>query len=103
MNETLRKMGLIGIGALSITEEKVRQAVNELVERGEMNREEGKSLVNELLTEKNRQMRELGDKISEEMQNVINRSKIASKDDVARLEDKIAELEKAVKELASQT
>ncbi len=102
MNETLRKMGLIGIGALSITEEKVRQAVNELVERGEMNREEGKSLVNELLTEKNRQMRELGDKISEEMQNVINRSKIASKDDVARLEDKIAELEKAVKELAEK-
>ncbi len=103
MNETLRKMGLIGIGALSITEEKVRQAVNELVERGEMNREEGKSLVNELLTEKNRQMRELGDKISEEMQNAISRSKIASKDDVVRLEDKIAELEKAVKELASQT
>ncbi len=102
MNETLRKMGLIGIGALSITEEKVRQTVNELVERGEMNREEGKSLVNELLTEKNRQMRELGDKISEEMQNVINRSKIASKDDVARLEDKIAELEKAVKELAEK-
>ena len=102
MNETLRKMGLIGIGALSITEEKVRQVVNELVERGEMNREEGKSLVNELLTEKNRQMRELGDKISEEMQNVINRSKIASKDDVARLEDKIVELEKAVKELAEK-
>ena len=102
MNETLRKMGLIGIGALSVTEEKVRQTVNELVERGEMNREEGKSLVNELLTEKNRQMRELGDKISEEMQNVINRSKIASKDDVARLEDKIAELEKAVKELAEK-
>jgi len=102
MNETLRKMGLIGIGALSVTEEKVRQTVNELVERGEMNREEGKSLVNELLIEKNRQMRELGDKISEEMQNVINRSKIASKDDVARLEDKIAELEKAVKELAEK-
>ncbi|MEA1944568.1 MAG: hypothetical protein U9N07_04435 [Euryarchaeota archaeon] len=99
MNETLRKMGLLGIGVLSITEEKIRQTVNELVERGEMNREEGKSLVNELLAEKNRQMRELGDKISKDVQNAISRSNIASKDDVARLEDKITELEKAVKEL----
>ena len=102
MGESLRKLGLLGIGALAITEEKIRQTIDELVEKGEMNRDEGKSLVHELLTEKTRQMQELGDKISEDVQNAIGRSKIASKDDIARLEEKIVELEKAVKELAGK-
>jgi polyhydroxyalkanoate synthesis regulator phasin len=68
MSETLRKLGLIGIGVLAITEEKIRQTVDELIEKGEMNREEGKSLVQELLTEKKKQMQELGDRISEDVQ-----------------------------------
>ncbi len=100
MSETLRKLGLIGIGVLAITEEKIRQTVDELIEKGEMNREEGKSLVQELLTEKKKQMQELGDTISDSVQNSIDRSKITTKDDVARMEDKITELEKTVRELA---
>ncbi len=102
MSETLRKLGLIGIGVLAITEEKIRQTVDELIEKGEMNREEGKSLVQELLTEKKKQMQELGDRISEDVQNTIDRSKLATKDDVARLEEKISGLEKAVKELSEK-
>ncbi len=78
MSETLRKLGLIGIGVLAITEEKIRQTVDELIEKGEMNREEGKSLVQELLTEKKKQMQELGDRISEDVQNAVDRSKIAT-------------------------
>ncbi|MEA3282611.1 MAG: hypothetical protein U9Q68_08675 [Euryarchaeota archaeon] len=102
MSETLRKLGLIGIGVLAITEEKIRQTVDELIEKGEMNREEGKSLVQELLSEKKKQMQELGDTISNSVQNSIDRSKIATTDDVARMEDKIAELEKTVKELSEK-
>jgi len=102
MSETLRKLGLIGIGVLAITEEKIKQTVDELIEKGEMNREEGKSLVQELLTEKKKQMQELGDRISEDVQNAVDRSKIATKDDVARLEEKIAELENAVRELSEK-
>ncbi|PXF60058.1 MAG: hypothetical protein C4B59_10110 [Candidatus Methanogaster sp.] len=102
MSETLRKLGLLGIGVLAITEEKIRQTVDELIEKGEMNREEGKSLVQELLTEKKKQMQELGDTISNSVQNAIDRSKIATTDDVAHIEDKIAELEKTVKELSEK-
>ncbi|MEA1907774.1 MAG: hypothetical protein U9N43_01900 [Euryarchaeota archaeon] len=102
MSETLRKLGLIGIGVLAITEEKIKQTVDELIEKGEMNREEGKSLVQELLTEKKKQMQELGDRISDDVQNAVDRSKLATKDDVARLEEKIVGLETAVKELSEK-
>ncbi len=102
MIESLRKLGLLGIGAVAITEEKVKQVVNELVEKGEMNKEEGKTLVHELLTEKKKQMQDFEEKISEDVQNAIGKSKIALKDDVSRLEDKITELEKTVQKLVEK-
>ncbi len=102
MIESLRKLGLLGIGAISITEEKIKQVVNELVEKGEMNKEEGKTLVHELLTEKKKQMQDFEEKISEDVQNAVGKSKIALKDDVSRLEDKITELEKTVQKLVEK-
>ena len=102
MIESLKKVGLLGIGVLSITEEKIKQVVNELVEKGEMNKEEGKTLVHELLTEKKKQIQDFDEKISKDVQNALGKSKIALKDDVLRLEDKITELEKTVQKLAEK-
>jgi len=102
MIESLRKLGLLGIGAVAITEEKIREVVNELVEKGEMSAEEGKTLVHELLTEKKKQMQDFEEKISEDVQNAIGKSKIALKDDVSRLEDKITELEKTIQKLVEK-
>jgi len=102
MIESLRKVGLLGIGVLSITEEKIKQVVNELVEKGEMNKEEGKTLVHELLTEKKKQMQDFEEKIAEDVQNAVGKSKIALKDDVSRLEDKITELEATIQKLVEK-
>ena len=102
MIESLKKVGLFGIGVLSITEEKIKQVVNELVEKGEMNKEEGKTLVHELLTEKKKQMQDFDEKISKDVQNALGKSKIALKDDVSRLEDKITELEKTLQKLVEK-
>ena len=102
MIESLKKVGLLGIGVLSITEEKIKQVVNELVEKGEMNKEEGKTLVHELLTEKKKQVQDFDEKISKDVQNALDKSKIALKDDVSRLEDKITELEKTIQKLVEK-
>ena len=102
MIESLRKVGLLGIGVLSITEEKIKQVVNELVEKGEMNKEEGKTLVHELLAEKKKQVQDFDEKISKDVQNALGKSKIALKDDVSRLEDKITELEKTIQKLVEK-
>ncbi len=102
MIESLRKVGLLGIGVLSITEEKIKQVVDELVEKGEVSKEEGKTLVHELMAEKTKQMQEFEGKISGDVQNAIERSKVASKDDLLRLEDKITELEKTITKLVEK-
>ena len=45
MVRTLRTFMLAGLGALDVTDEKVREIVNELVERGEVAQKEARDLV----------------------------------------------------------
>ncbi len=54
------------------------------------------------MTEKTKQMQEFEEKITGDVQNAIDRSKVASKDDLLRLEDKIAELEKTITKLVEK-
>ena len=49
MLDLLRKATLAGIGALTLTEERARKLVDELVEQGRMSREEGEGVIREML------------------------------------------------------
>jgi len=44
MSEMFRKMGLFGIGVVSLTQEKIEEFSQEMIKKGEMNREEGKKI-----------------------------------------------------------
>ncbi|WP_243683944.1 hypothetical protein [Methanosarcina barkeri] len=42
MRESIRKLGLIGAGLWAITEDKIDDLVKELVDKGDISKEEGK-------------------------------------------------------------
>jgi polyhydroxyalkanoate synthesis regulator phasin len=50
MFDTLERLILLQIGAAAVTRERVQDAVNRLVEQGRMEREEGRAMVEEVLT-----------------------------------------------------
>jgi polyhydroxyalkanoate synthesis regulator phasin len=50
MFETLERLILLQIGAASLTRERVQEAVNRLVAQGRMEREEGRTVVNEVMS-----------------------------------------------------
>ena len=97
MKETLKKMGLIGIGLISMTEEKITEFTNELIDKGELNKEEGKNLVKEMIEEKKKQKAELEDKICSKVNEYIEKVNYAKSDDVKELEKRIEELEELAK------
>ena len=97
MKDTLKKMGLIGIGLISMTEEKITEFTNELIDKGELNKEEGKNLVKEMIEEKKKQKAELEDKICSKVNEYIEKVNYAKSDDVKDLEKRIEELEDLVK------
>jgi polyhydroxyalkanoate synthesis regulator phasin len=100
--EMLRKMGLFGIGVISLTQEKLEEFTQEMIKKGDMSREEGKKFVKEVLSEKEKQIKEVEDKINEKVKEAIDKSGIVMKSDMEALERKIDKLEKTIQTMAKK-
>jgi polyhydroxyalkanoate synthesis regulator phasin len=97
MFSTLKKIGLFGIGVTALTQEKIEEFMQEMVKKGEMNREEGKLFVANILLEKDRQIKDIEEKISKKIKDTIDESGVATKKDIKSIEERIESLEKDIK------
>jgi polyhydroxyalkanoate synthesis regulator phasin len=102
MSEMIKKMGLFGIGVISLTQEKIEEFSQEMIKKGEISREEGKKFVREVLSEQEKQMKELEDKINKRVKETIEKSGVVMKSDIASLEKKIENLEKAIQSMGKK-
>lgn len=102
MIEPVRKLGLFGIGVISLTKEKLEEAVKDLEKRGEISADEGKKLVREAWESREKELKELEEKINLRVKESIRKTGILMKEDVEKLEKKIAQLEKSVEKLSKK-
>lgn len=102
MSEMIRKMGLFSVGVISLTQEKAEEFTQEMIKKGEMSREEGKKFVREVLSEKEKQVKDLEDKINEKVENIMKKSGVVMKSDISALEKKIEQLEKTIQSLSKK-
>jgi polyhydroxyalkanoate synthesis regulator phasin len=102
MSEMFRKMGLFGIGVISLTQEKAEEFTQEMIKKGEMNREEGKKFVRDVLSEKDRQVKDIENKINQKVRESLEKSGVAMKSDLEVLEKKIENLEKTVNKMTKE-
>ncbi|MGT2802046.1 phasin family protein [Streptococcus henryi] len=86
--DELKKVLLAGIGLTSMTIDKADDFVKELVEKGRLTIDEGKELQQELKRKSEGEAQAILNKVNEKTQNV----QYATKDDMARLEDKLDKL-----------
>lgn len=94
MSDILRKMGLFGVGLISLTKDKVEELSQEMVKKGEISQEEGKKFVQEVLSEKEQQLKHLEKQVNDKVNDFINKSGVVTRKDIQALEKKIDELEK---------
>jgi poly(hydroxyalkanoate) granule-associated protein len=99
MMEMVRRLFLATIGAAVIAQEEIEMLVNRLVERGEIAEKDGKKLINEMMAKRKSQTKDVGDEISKNIEDVLNRMSIPSKSDVDALSQKITGLSKKIDEL----
>ncbi len=102
MPEILRKMGLFGIGVISLTQEKIEEFSQEMVKKGEISREEGKKFVTEILSEREKQMKDIENKINDRVKESLEKSGVVMRKDITSLEKKIEKLEKSIQALANK-
>ncbi len=102
MSDMLKKMGLFGIGVLSLTQEKIEEFTQEMVKKGEMSKDEGKKFVKDVLSEKENQLKDMEEKINERVREHIKKSGVVMKSDIETLERKIEKLEKTVQSMSKK-
>lgn len=102
MFDMFKKMSLFGIGVISLTQEKIEEFTQEMIKQGEMGKEEGKKFVKEVLSEKEKQLKDIEEKINERVRENIKKSGVVMKSDITALERKIEKLEKTIQSMAKK-
>jgi len=102
--DTLKNIIYAGVGLASTTSEKIKETINELVEKGKISDTEGKKIIDDFLnsTEDKRaefenKLKKTGDKISERF-DFLNKEK-----EVDSLKAKIEELENKITKMKKKT
>jgi len=96
MSEILDKAVKASLGAASLSIDKIKEAVEKLEKRGEITKEQGKSLITELISRGEKEWPELQSKISEAVKKALEKSPVVTKGDLKKLEERVAELEKKI-------
>ncbi|NLK41011.1 MAG: hypothetical protein GX298_03015 [Planctomycetes bacterium] len=92
MFETLDKLMLAGMGALSMTKEKAEKIFDEAVKKGMAEKEQKQGFVKEMLDSAEKARQDLEKLISEQIHKTLSQMPLATKDDLKRVEEKIDQL-----------
>jgi len=92
MKSLIQKGIYIGLGLAIMSKEQVEKIVEELVEKGEVPVTESKNLVSDIINKGEKQQQVLETKLREKIKEVLVELNIASKDDLAQLEERIKNL-----------
>jgi polyhydroxyalkanoate synthesis regulator phasin len=102
MRESVRKLGLVGAGLWAITEDKINDLVKELVDKGDISKEEGKKAIQDMFEERKKQKIDLEKKISEKIQESISKTDVFTKKDMHELESRMETLEEEIQRIKNK-
>jgi len=94
MESLLGKFLLSGLGVLVLTEEKIVKFIEELTKEGEITQKGKKELLTEIIEKGEEKKKEIEGKIRKKVENMLSQMNVATKNDIQKLEKRIATLEK---------
>jgi len=98
----IRKAALLGIGIAAITKEKAESLVKDLIKKGDLNQDEGKKLVADLMVKSKKSKKELETTVNKQVNTIVKKANVASKKEIKVLEAKIKKLETEIKKQAKK-
>ncbi len=94
MIDSIRNALLMGLGAVAFGQEKLRAALDELVERGEITAEQGRRLLEEFVRRGREESRTLLSEIASELSRLPEKFPFVWRQEYLRLLGRVEELEK---------
>ena len=92
MFETLDKLMLAGIGAMSMTKEKAEEIFDEYVEKGKAQKEQRPGFVKDVMDHAEKTKSDFEKMVSEQIDKALAKMPLATKDDLKRIEEKLDQL-----------
>lgn len=92
MFETLDKLMMAGLGAMTMTKEKAEAIFDEYVEKGKAQKEHRAGFVKEVMDHAEKAKADLEKVISEQIEKAMAKQPLATKEDLKRVEDKLDQL-----------
>ena len=92
MFETLDKLMLAGLGAMSMTKEKAEEIFDEYVEKGKAQKDQRPGFVKDLMDRAEKSKKDMEKLISEQIDKALAKQPLATKDDINRIEAKLDQL-----------
>ncbi len=102
MGRLIERSLLLGLGALTLTRDKVVQFVNKMVQEGDVKPEEVPNIVDKLVARGEEEREALRKMVREELDKLRISAPLASRKDIEELSQKIDELAVRVEELAGK-
>jgi polyhydroxyalkanoate synthesis regulator phasin len=95
MFEFIKKAIFIGAGLASMTAEKIEEAVEEIVKKGEISEKQGKELIQDLKEKSGKAKKDFGERIDKVVNDTLQKLHIPTRTEVEELRARIEQLEKA--------
>lgn len=92
MKDMIDRAISLGMGLAVASKEQVEKLVDELVKKGEMSRNESSAFVDEMVKKGEEARHNVEALIQERIQQALGERNLATKEDIARLENRIEEL-----------
>jgi len=103
MIELLEKTFMTALGAASLSQKKAEELLQELKEKFNVSEEEGKALLNKMQETVKANQEKLESMAQEEVKKACDRVGLVTKEEFARLEKRMAELEAACAPASKET
>jgi len=99
LGETLERLILLQIGAASATRERVERVVEDLIQQGRMEREEGRTVVNEVMDRARERYNGAGALVDASVQQTLRTAGVPNREAYEDLLFRVEQLEHRVREL----
>ena len=103
MLDSLKTTLFASLGVVSLAQEKFKSAIDELVQRGELTREQGTKVVDSLAEKGEVGGRAISDKLSEDLNRLINKTPLVSRHEYRALEERLRVVEERLGIASSTT
>lgn len=93
IRDMVNKAFSFGLGAAIVSKEQIEKYVDEMVKRGEVSEQDSKEMVNDLMVRGEERQKEFEQQVNMKVKLRLQEMDIATKEDIERLEQRIAALE----------